>query len=70
MSNWQTVFESKVPHQAEIVKDILTNAGLQAIVINKQDYAYKFGALEVKVNPDSVMRALKIIEEDIHFDNE
>lgn len=70
MSTWQTVFQSSNPHQTEIVKDILVNAGLQAVVFNKQDYAYKFGTLEVKVNPDSVIRALKIIEDEISFDHE
>lgn len=70
MSSWQTVYESANPHQAEIVKDVLINAGLQAVVFNKQDYAYKFGSLTVMVNPDSVMPALKIIEEEINFDHE
>ena len=54
----------------EIVKDVLVNAGLQAVVFNKQDYAYKFGSLRVMVNPDSVMPALKIIEEEINFEHE
>ncbi|MBO3699358.1 DUF2007 domain-containing protein [Roseivirga sp. E12] len=70
MSSWQTVYQSANPHQTEIVKDVLINAGLKAIVFNKQDHAYKFGNIEVKVDPDSVMRAIKIIEEEINFNHE
>ncbi|NVK86022.1 MAG: hypothetical protein HWE21_16965 [Cytophagia bacterium] len=70
MSSWQTVYVTSVPHQAEIVKDVLNNAGLAAIVFNLQDHSYKIGQLEVKVNPDSVMRALKIIDEQISFNHE
>ena len=70
MSSWQTVYVTSIPHQAEIVKDVLINEGLAAIVFNLQDHSYKFGQLEVKVNPDSIMRALKIINEQISFDHE
>ncbi|WP_420388128.1 hypothetical protein [Roseivirga sp.] len=70
MSSWQTVYRTTIPHQAEIVKDVLNNEGFAAIVLNLQDHAYKFGQLEVKVNPDSVIRALKIINEQISFNNE
>ncbi|OEK03221.1 hypothetical protein BFP97_17575 [Roseivirga sp. 4D4] len=70
MSSWQTVYKSTSPHQTEIVKDVLINAGLNAIVFNRQDHAYKFGNIEVKVDPDSVIRAIKIIEEEINFDHE
>ena len=70
MSNWQTVYRTTLPHQAEIVKGVLTNEGLSAIVLNLQDHAYKFGRVEVKVEADHVLRALKIIEEEIRFGNE
>ena len=70
MSSWQTVYQRASPHKTEIVKDVLINAGLNAIVFNKQDHAYKFGSIDVMVDPDSVMRAIKIIEEEIKFDHE
>ena len=52
------------------MKDVLINSGLQAIVFNKQDHAYKLGMVTVMVNPDSVMPAIKIISEEINFDYE
>ena len=47
-----------------------TLASAQYSVFNKQDHAYKFGSIDVMVDPDSVMRAIKIIEEEIKFDHE
>ena len=53
-----------------MVKDILANEQIQAMVVNLKDSAYQLGRLEVRVSPDSVMKAIKIIKEDIKFDNE
>ncbi|GHE74709.1 MULTISPECIES: DUF2007 domain-containing protein [Roseivirga] len=70
MSNWQTVYSTTLPHQAEIVKDLLINAGLAAIVFNLQDHSYRIGSLEVKVKREDVLRAIKLINEDISFSHE
>lgn len=70
MSSWQTVFQSKDAHRAEIVKDILKEHGLEAVVLNLKDSAYHLGSLDVRVKPDSVLRAIKLIEEEIKFGNE
>ncbi len=70
MSSWQTVFQTAILHRAEMVKDILIDNGLNAVVVNLKDSAYQFGLLEVRVNPDSVLRAIKLIDEEIKFGNE
>jgi len=68
MANWQKVYSSTLQHQAEIVKDILEEHGLHPILLNKRDMLYNnFGEFEVMVNPDEVMKALKIIKDDIVF---
>ena len=69
MPNWSKIYESKKPYRAEMVKDILKQNGIEAIVLNKKDTAYDiFGQLEVHVNADEVIKALKIIEDDIRFE--
>lgn len=70
MSNWQTVFSSSNPHRAEIVKDILNNEEVPAMVINLKDSSYHLGRLEVRVAQDMVLKAIKIIKDKITFDNE
>lgn len=70
MSSWQTVFQSKDAHRAEMVKDILISNGMEAVVVNLKDSAYHLGSLDVRVKPDYVLRAIKLIEEEIKFGNE
>ncbi|NJM93616.1 MAG: hypothetical protein HC842_02190 [Cytophagales bacterium] len=67
MANWQSVFNSANPHQAAIVKDILEERELYPILVNKRDSNYHLGSYEVQVAPDHVIRALKIIEDEIKF---
>ncbi len=68
MSKWSKVYESDMPYRAEMVKDILDQKGISAIILNKKDSAYYiFGKLEVHVEAKTVLNALKIIENDIKF---
>lgn len=67
MSNWQKVFSDKNEYRAEIVIAVLQDSGLQPVMVNKKDAAYQFGYFEVLVAPDHVLRAIKIIENDIEF---
>ena len=68
MSNWQTVFKTTVQHQAEIVKAVLQDLDIQAVIVNKKDSSYLFGQIEVKVESENVMQSLKVIEDDINFE--
>ncbi len=68
MSEWQKVFQDKQEYRAEIVKAVLSDNEIQAVLLTKKDSAYQFGHYEVLVSPDHVIRALKIINEDIRFE--
>lgn len=69
MSNWSKIYESKKPYRAEIVKDILEQHHIKAIVMNRKDSAYDiFGQIEVHVEAEKVLTALKIIEDDVKFE--
>ena len=69
MSKWSKVYESKKPYRSEIVKDILEQNGIKAIVMDRKDSAYDiFGQLEVHVKAEEVLTALRIIEDDIKFE--
>jgi hypothetical protein len=48
---------------AELLKQMLADNGITAFIMNKQDSAYKFGDIEIYVNPDDVIRAKKLIRE-------
>ncbi|WP_109833193.1 DUF2007 domain-containing protein [Reichenbachiella versicolor] len=68
MKDWQKVFDDKMEYRAEIVVAVLEDSGLQPVMINKQDTSYQFGHFEVHVPADNVIRAIKIIKDDINFD--
>lgn len=67
MSNWQTIFKTDLLYRAEIVKSYLGEKSIDSIILDKKDYAYQLGHYELKVNADQVLRAIKIIENDITF---
>jgi len=68
MSNWQKVFESSTPIRAEIVKGVLEEKGITAVIVNKKDPVYKIhGNIEVMVLKEEALKALNIVENEISF---
>ena len=69
MTKWSKVFESKKEHKIEIVKDILAEKEIDSVIMNKKDSAYNiFGNYELHVASEDVVRALRIIENEIKFE--
>lgn len=69
MTKWIKVFASKREHKIEIVKDILADEEIDSVIMNKKDSAYNiFGNYELHVSAENVVRALRIIENDIRFE--
>lgn len=62
--NWSLVFTTDKPFQAEIVKQMLSSNGVEAVVLNKRDSSYpSIGEAEVYVTPEDEPKAIKLIEE-------
>ena len=68
MSNWKCIYQTEKPHRAEIIKSVLEEKGMTAVIVNKKDTSYHFGQLEVHVDRDHASKSLKIIEDEIKFD--
>jgi hypothetical protein len=69
MAEWQKIYENTIQHRAAIVKGVLEEQGIASVVVPKKDSAYQlFGHFEVLVAPDDVIRAIKIVTEDIKFE--
>ena len=66
-SNWQQVYTTDLHYRAEIVKAVLAEHDIHAVIVDKQDSAYHFGHIEVYVAPEQVLIAIKIIEDGIDF---
>ncbi|ERM82490.1 hypothetical protein P872_17855 [Rhodonellum psychrophilum GCM71 = DSM 17998] len=68
MKNWQKVFENGSPVRAEIVKGVLEEHGINAVIINKKESVYQIhGQYEVMVPNDNSLMAINIIQHEITF---
>ena len=67
MSKWVNVYKTENLYRAEIVKGVLEDNELPAVVVDKKDRIYNLGYYEVHVGADDVLKAIKIITDDITF---
>lgn len=63
MCDWQSVYKDSHEYRVDIVKAILEGEGLSPVKINKTVSVHGFGNYELFVNPDSVIRAIRILDE-------
>jgi len=68
MNNWVKVFEDSNQIRAEIVRGVLEENEIQAVVLNKKETVYQvFGTYEVHVKREDVMPATNLIKNGITF---
>ncbi|GIV35012.1 MAG: hypothetical protein KatS3mg031_2547 [Chitinophagales bacterium] len=56
------VYSAGELYRAELVKDLLENAGIPCVILNKKDSSVIIGEAEVYVKRDDVLQALKLIK--------
>lgn len=62
--DWTLVYTVDKQYKAQIVQEILDEAGITAVVINKHDTTYKtFGEYEVYVNQESAEKARTMLQD-------
>lgn len=68
MENWNKVFETPMQVRAEIVKGVLEEHQIPAVVLNKKETVYQiFGYYEVHVQHENMMAANNLIQNEISF---
>jgi hypothetical protein len=68
MENWIRVFEDQNQIRAEIVKGVLEEKGVPAVVLNKKETVYQLhGTYQVLVPGDQAIPALQLIQHEISF---
>jgi hypothetical protein len=55
------IYTTKKSYQADLLKQILAEEGINSFVLNKMDSSYLFGDIEMYVAPDDVIRAKALI---------
>lgn len=61
MENWTLVYSSDQLYMAELMKQLLAENDIQAIIVNKKDSAYLFGDVELYVGYEDAFLARQII---------
>jgi len=68
MDNWIKVFESGKQIRAEIVKSVLEENEIKAVVLNKKETVYQiFGTYQVLVLKEDILLATNIVQNEITF---
>lgn len=61
MKHWQKILETLLPHRAELARVILTERGIETVVMSKRDSSYLLGKLEVYVHENNFEIAQSIL---------
>ncbi|RZL57190.1 MAG: hypothetical protein EOO93_18105 [Pedobacter sp.] len=60
-SSWVKIYTSQQFMKSEIVRQVLVDNEIDAILMNKQDSSYKFGEVEVYIHQSNFNKAIELI---------
>lgn len=60
-NDWIKVFTSTDAMKAELVKQVLIENNIEAVILNKQGHPYPIGEVEVYVQPEHASEANAIV---------
>ena len=60
-TGWIKIYTSADFFKSELVRQVLTDNEIAAIIINKQGFPYRIGEVEVYIQEDNFQKALEII---------
>lgn len=64
MNDWIAIYVTSQLYQAEMIKSILEENDITAVIMNQKDSSYKIGSITVMVNKMNAEKAAKIIKSD------
>lgn len=63
MNDWIAIFETDQLYQAEMIKGMLSDGGIEAVILNQKDSSYQiFGTIKVMVPEELQEIAREIIK--------
>jgi Putative prokaryotic signal transducing protein len=61
---WEVIYRSVVPYKVEMLKDLLENDDIPAVIINKKDSSYlAFGEIELNIRRVDILKAKLIVNQ-------
>lgn len=69
MNDWTRVYKTSILSRAEIVKSVLQNHEIEAVIVNKKDSTIIIdnGQIEVMVPNEQALNAARIVKDEITF---
>lgn len=61
MDNWEVIYTTNQVYEADMVRNIMEDNGIECVIMNKQDSTYRFGEIEVLVPNENVLTAKQLI---------
>jgi hypothetical protein len=61
--NWILIFSTTDLYKAELIKGMLNENEINAVVVNKKDSSYLFGEAEVYVMSEDVLKSRHLLKE-------
>ena len=61
MKDWVKIYTSNDFFKSELVRQVLVDHEIEAILLNKQGYPYNIGEVEVHIHQSEFQKALEII---------
>lgn len=62
MDNWTSVYETDQLYLADMIKSVLCDSNIDAVVLNQKDSSYLFGRIRVMVDCNDREKAEEIIK--------
>lgn len=59
--DWIKIYSTGINYQAELLKGLLVENNIEAVIINKKDSSYGFGELELYVHTNDVVKAKHLL---------
>jgi uncharacterized protein (DUF1919 family) len=60
-AGWVKIYTSPDFFKSELVRQVLIDHEIEAIIINKQGFPYRIGEIEVYIHEDDFQKAIEII---------
>ncbi|MDP3467118.1 MAG: DUF2007 domain-containing protein [Daejeonella sp.] len=60
-AGWVKIYTSADFFKSELVRQVLIDQEMEAIIINKQGFPYRIGEVEVYIHEDDFQKAIEII---------
>jgi hypothetical protein len=61
LDNWIVIYSTAQLYEAEIVKSIMAENGIESVIMNKKDSTYGFGDIDVYVPTSEAFSAKQLI---------